>query len=129
MTRNCEACGSAFEAKRKAARFCTDACRKRASRGQVIAMPQHQSEPAQYPVHAATYSELVECEQAESMLGQTALALAKRIDVGNETGAATAALARELRTTMEEAKAAGRRPASPVISLRDEALRRAGMSG
>ena len=129
MTRNCEACGSSFDAKRKAARFCSDACRKRVARGQVIAMPAKTNDPADCRVHAATLAELVECEQSESMLGQTALALAMRIDVGNETGAATAALARELRTTMEEAKAAGRRPASPVISLRDEALRRAGMSG
>ncbi len=61
----------------------------------------------------------------DSPLGSMALALAERVDVGNETGAATAALAREWRATMEAIEAKVPSPAGKVSDLRLRLLDRA----
>lgn len=121
MSRKCETCRKPFESARAAKRFCSDTCRKRAARGQVIQIeagrPKASSGSAG-SVAVATSGELEQLAASDSMLGRTALALAQRIDVGNETGAATAALARELRATMEAAEAKFGQPAGKVHSLR-----------
>lgn len=119
MQITCGSCGKTFEAARKSRQFCSDACRKRAKRGNVIAI-----ESARVPtmsagsVEASTQAELEAVDLLGSALGQMAVALARRIDVGNETGAATAALARELRATMEAVEARAPQPEGKVSSLR-----------
>lgn len=131
MTCSCAACGKVFEAARKSRQFCSDACRKRASRGNVIAIarqPKRQaaSGSARGSVQVATRTQLDEMGFSDSPLGSLALALAERIDVGNETGAATAALARELRATMESIESKVPSPTGKVSSMRLKLMERAG---
>lgn len=129
MTCSCAACGKVFEAARKSRQFCSDACRKRASRGNVIAIarqPKRQAAPSRGSVQVATRTQLDEMGFSESPLGSLALALAERIDVGNETGAATAALARELRATMESIESKVPSPTGKVSSMRLKLMERAG---
>lgn len=129
----CEACGKSFDAARRARRFCSDTCRKRASRGNVISLPQRPKSGGRsasksvgdvVTVLATTTAELDKLEQRATPLGAVALRLAERIDVGNETGAATAALARELRATMEAIEARVPAREGTVSSLRLRLLQR-----
>lgn len=125
MQITCEGCGIRFEAKRKTRRFHSDTCQKRAKRGNVISIDRARGEaPSVGPVEASTVAELEAVDLLDTMLGQTAVALAHRIDVGNETGAATAALARELRATMEAVEARAPLPEGKVSSLRLRLLER-----
>ena len=57
-------------------------------------------------VAAAVAAELAEIGMSDGHLGRLALALAERIDTGQEPGAALAALTRQLRDTMHAARAA-----------------------
>lgn len=102
----CQACGAPIEGKRQ---FCEDSeCRrerardrKRKQRGQVIEFPAGDDHG---PVWKSTYSELSKAGRVDSPMGQAALVLARRLDVGGkDTGSSTAAVARELRATLEEA--------------------------
>lgn len=121
----CEGCGVTFEAKRKSRRFCGDTCQKRAKRGNVISIDRKRApSPSSGSVSASTLDELTKLDVVDSMLGQTALALALRIDVGNESGAATAALAKELRATFEAIEARVPQPEGTVSSLRLKLLER-----
>lgn len=125
MTKLCEGCGKPLEAKDRRRRFHNDACRMRKNRAQVIPI-RSKPEASRGSVETAARAELDELGATESLLGQTVLALAARIDVGNETGAATAALAKEMRATMTEASVGARRVASPVDQLRQKRLERMG---
>jgi len=79
---------------------------------------------------AAVRPELEAVEQAGSALGALALALAARIDhPGRETGPALAALTRELRLTMDEARASGRHASSIAERLGDELAQRRARRG
>lgn len=126
MQVTCEGCGIVFEAKRRTRRFHSDTCQKRAKRGtpNVIAMPPRQAQVAGL-VEEATRVELEGMDVVGSPLGALALALAGRIDVGNETGAATAALARELRATFERIEEKVPAPAGRVANMRLRLLERA----
>ena len=107
----CEYCGERFKAQRRTARFCSAKCRNEAGRrrragtgpqaGQVI----EQRAAAAADAPRATLVEAVEAEldtlgKARTMLGAQALEMAKLIANGGETGAAVAALSRELRAIM-----------------------------
>lgn len=127
MACTCEGCGKTFDAARKSRRFCSDTCRKRAARGNVIAIDKARA-PAPAPrtsVQISTRVQLDEMGFADSPLGSLALTLAQRIDVGNETGAATAALAREWRAAMDAIEAKVPAPSGTVSSLRLKLLERA----
>jgi len=80
---------------------------------------------------AAVRVELEAVEQSTSALGAMALALASRIDHSvRETGPALASLTRELRLTMDEARASGHHASSIAEKLGDElALRRVKRGG
>ena len=78
------------------------------------------------PVERETLRVLSEIERVNSPLGQGALALARRVDSGNDMGAGLAALVRQLEATLRAATSGAREDASPLDTARDElAIRRA----
>lgn len=103
-------CGVEFEVRRSTARYCSDRCRKRASRlRKVPAAPQVEpvvpaaEPPAGDGEHALVASVRAELEQAarlDGWTGQLALRLACRL-AAEESG--VTALSRELRTVMAAA--------------------------
>lgn len=109
MQKQCASCGRPFEAKRQAAKFCGDTCRKRAQRGpaQLSAVPD--VDPPEDPVGGkltkATTAELEAAGRLESALGVAALTIAQRIDGFGlmDTGAGVAALIKEHRAALAEA--------------------------
>lgn len=121
----CEACGAPTEGRRK---FCTDPecvrerarARKRKQRGQVIEFPQDD----RGPMYRTTYAELAKADRLDSPLGQAALVLAQRLDVGTkDTGSSAAAVAREFRATLEEALRGVEVEADAVDDLRGRVVR------
>jgi len=129
IKRRCDLCGAPYEAKRPGSKFCGGACRARASRlGGVtpLAVLEQADEPsAPGDTTAAVRTELEAVEQSASALGAMALALADRIDRSvRETGPALASLTRELRLTMDEARASGRHVSSIAEKLGDELAQR-----
>lgn len=137
MQRPCDVCSQPYEAKRSTSKYCSDRCRVAASRG---ALTQHLDsvpeapvvaalpEPAETfgPVEAAAVGHLRAVERDATTLGQAALALARRVDVGRDTGAGLASLVKQLEATLRAATADVKSAASPVEKMRDElATRRA----
>lgn len=123
MERPCDVCGVAYEAKRPNSRFCSATCRKRASRGvptehvaDVTPLPP--AEPEIGPVEAAALRELQEVGRLETALGRTALTLARKLDVGRETGAAMASLAKQLEATLSTATEGVTAVSDPLDELR-----------
>jgi len=119
MQRPCGSCGEPYEAKRSDSRFCGDRCKKRAQRGHTapvavpIAMPVLSSDKAV----ASVQRELEAAGRTDTYLGALALVLAARID-GSKAVMGFAALAKELRVTMDAALAGVTVVADPVDELR-----------
>lgn len=113
MHKVCVIDGREFEAKRAAAKYCSERCRKRAQRkpgaragAAVVSLVAPSSEPAgDGDLTAATRRRLTEADREQTEMGAAALMLASRLDrVGAvETGAGVAALMREWRATLAEA--------------------------
>lgn len=125
MQRNCDSCSSPYTAQRPNSRFCSESCRKKASRGT--------ESPAIEPIAAGVAStrsrvqaELEKAGRAETYLGAAALALADRIDQSTAV-MGFAALVKELRSTMEAATAGVVKAGDAVDEVtarREEKLRR-----
>lgn len=136
MERPCDICGDTYEAKRPNSQYCSGTCRKRASRGAVkatdltegdgelIALPVSARENEQGPVELALLTELKTAERDGTTLGQAALSLARRVDVGRDTGAGLAALVKQLEATAKAATADVKSAASPLDRMRDELAER-----
>lgn len=120
MTRACDSCGHSYDAKTKRSKFCSDVCRVRASRG---AKPGHGSVSA---VANAAETELRVAGRLETAMGQSVMALARRIDEGRDTGAALASLVRQLQVALAAATEGARSAASPLDELRARRERRLG---
>jgi hypothetical protein len=135
VQKSCPVCGQTFEAKRAAKKYCGQTCRQRAHRrpeaaseAEVVPLPpEATSEPADEPlvppagspVTAATVAKLEAAGRLDSPEGQTALALARRIDAGAaETGSSLAALARQHLATLAEAVKNAAAKADPLDELR-----------
>ena len=116
--------------RRPDARFCSERCRKAAARAaagvpvQLISTPSPVADGGS--LTAATLAELAAADRVDCALGQAALALARRVDAGHESGSSVAALVRELRVTMEAALDGAARADDVVDELRRkrEQLRR-----
>lgn len=123
MQRACECCGARFEAQRSTARFCTEACKKRAKRGSaaVIEMPPRpepaDAEPA---LVARVRVELETAGRLNSAAGEYALDAARRVANSRDTGSSYAALSREARSALAEAVRGAHDPKSLVSSHKDE---------
>lgn len=124
--KQCAACDK--PAKTERSEFCDDPeClrerardRKRKERGQVIEFPVDDAGQ----VTKATYAELHKADRLDTPMGQAALVLARRLDGGSkDTGSSTAAVARELRATLEEALAGVQPDADAVDDIRGRVVR------
>lgn len=126
-------CDVTFEAKRAAAKYHSERCKKRAQRSPAGAAVPRRGSPAKppapvavpgsLPVHpgliAATEAQLDAAGQLDSPAGQAALVLAARIENGEaETGNAVAAMVRQLHATLAEALKDAPAAADPVDELR-----------
>jgi hypothetical protein len=119
-----------YEAKRPNSKFCSATCRKRASRGYVLSTPGKvvalgtvlaPTEPDNDgKVEATTLAALAEAERDNTPLGQAALALARRVDVGRDTGAGLAALVKQLEATLRAATVGVQSDASALDKAHDE---------
>lgn len=141
MTKTCESCGQPFEAARRTARFCGATCRKRASRagGPAPRRERQEQAPAASTAHTAAaptdsddlvsslITELTACGERSTLLGQQAIAVARRIVSPRETGASVATLSRELRTVMGQIRRKGETAdvVDEVAERRDAKLRAA----
>jgi hypothetical protein len=127
MDVQCAVCGTTFSARNRKAKYCSDRCRKRKDRGgKVVELPSapSESEDRRGPVEWATVTELVEAGKLDTVLGQTCLALARRVDrPGLDTGSSLATVAERLRVMLAEATR-GTGKASAPQSLQDELAER-----
>jgi hypothetical protein len=126
VDRKCDVCGDTYDAKRPNSKYCGDTCRKRAQRGAVTEaeVPTLVPDLEVGPVETALLAELTEVERAASALGQAALALARRVDIGRDTGAGLASLVKQLEATAKAATADVKSAASPLDRMRDELAER-----
>jgi hypothetical protein len=126
MKRRCDSCGGSYDAIRPNSRFCGATCRKRGSRGHVIAEVPSTATPARavdLPMTAAVRRQLEEVDRAGTYLGAAALSLAARIDAAT-AAVGFAALVKELRATMDAALEGTGRTADLVDELRARRDRR-----
>lgn len=120
FTRACDACGDEYEAKRQNSRFCSGRCRKRSHRGasakpaEVVSLDTY--EPGD--VEAATAVALAAVDLVDSVRGRAALALARRLDAGKDTGAGMASLVKQLEATVDTALSSVQTEADPLDELR-----------
>lgn len=131
-TMQCAACGKAFEGRNSRARYCKAACQKRGQRNATIAAraaaPKKGAQDLEQEKSAAptvvnlferaTEAELTRLKKQDTMLGQQALVIARRMGMADETGAAIATLSRE-HSRLMAAAAAGARTADPVDKARE----------
>lgn len=130
MTRSCDRCGTSYEATRSTSKYCGSNCRAEVSRsrkrGEVVtpfpAVPV--AAPTGGAVVLATTARLDTAERLDTPLGRAAVALAERIDSGQDHGAAVAAMVRELRATLGEALEGAPRQSDVVDELQERRERR-----
>ena len=127
----CATCDGPFEAKHARATYCSDRCRKRASRaggrprgvgaGKAAAEPSTASEPVVGDVAEATQRELAAVGRLDTALGRAAMLAARRLDASStaDTGASVAALLREHRAALAGALSV----ADPLDELRGGVFR------
>jgi len=123
MQRECDECGHCYTARRTSSRFCGDTCGKRAQRARAAGIPPRaafldgqEAPPSELELVVARELEAV--GRLQSVAGQVALELAYRVASPHETGAAVAALARELSVLMTKALAGVDRAADPLDEIR-----------
>lgn len=117
--RPCDSCGKEYDAKRPVSRFCSGTCRKRAQRAGLSGpVPTVTLGGTDGPVAAATRAALDAAGMLGTPIGQSTVALARRMDANADTGAGLASLSRELRAAMAEALADVTPAADPLDELR-----------
>lgn len=122
MQRLCESCGRPLEPEAKRARFCKrlDCVRDRTKKR----VRAHRAAPDRdvdaEPLSAAeiTRRALAEVDRLETPAGVNALLLARKLDVGGDTGSAMAALSKQHLAALSEAMDGVRTAASPLDELR-----------
>lgn len=129
MRVECTLCGDPFDAKRATARYCSERCKKRAQRAGLVVPPSGSSvagsvdtvRPDVSPdgaVHAAVLAELEVLEKVDTVLGQTALILARQMESGRDTGSSAAAVSRELDRLMVRIRGAEGAPRDQLAAVR-----------
>jgi len=133
MQRDCASCGLQYVTRRASSRFCGGTCQKRAERAREAGMRLPAANlddlgAAPSLLVEAVSRELDEVGRLSSVGGQMAVLLAQRIASRRETGAATAALAKQLSATMTWALGGVAKAADPLdeIRARRDAKRSAG---
>lgn len=111
MTAICQHCGAGFTGKRRTAKYCSAKCRKDANnarRGQVapdagnpvVEQAARVADGPRKTLVEAVEAELTALGKLDTTLGAQAIDLARKMRAPGETGAAVAALSRELRSVM-----------------------------
>jgi hypothetical protein len=128
VERSCDFCGELYEAQRSSSRFCCSSCRVRSHVGEtpasdvgvdaaVTALPT--PAPVVGAVESATRKALEDAGKVETPLGQTALLLARDLDVSRPGAtAAKASVAKQLAATLEAVTASAKPAADPLEELR-----------
>lgn len=98
----CAVCGESLEGMRSSAKFCGPTCKRRSRNAP--AKRQADPLPPEVSVYKAVLAEVHAAGIFGSSRATTALAIAERIDSGEETGAALAALSRELLRSLDGLK-------------------------
>lgn len=135
-TNRCRACGKSLQHKGSRALYCDSTCRANGAKRRAKGVPEsvvtelpaafvleivgedQAPEPRLGPVAAATLRELQEAERADTALGQSALALARRIDMGIDTGSALASAAARHAELLAAATRGSRRQETELDRLR-----------
>lgn len=148
MERSCEVCSKPYQAQRASSRFCSSSCRgqakhlrdsgvgppARVSKAQAAAGVVPSLPVVSVPVPAGTgvagvlRAELLAAGRLDTALGQSALCLADRIDLGQDTGSGLASLSRELRSAREAALEGVTGRVSELDAARAERQRRLGVA-
>lgn len=132
----CAECGADFTPAR-GGRFCSRTCAQRARRKarRDVAAPAA-APPIERPraasgsdgeLEASVREELVKAKRESTFLGKSALALARQVDAGRDTGSVVTSLIRELRNTMAAATLGADRPDDPLDEITER--RRARLYG
>lgn len=111
LTKVCQHCGNEFEGKRRTAKYCSAKCRKDANNAKrsptyiepgnlVVAKAAKVADAPRSTLVEAVEAELTTLGKLDTVLGGQALDLARRMSDPKETGAAVAAISRELRSVM-----------------------------
>jgi len=123
VQKSCEFCGKPFNAQRLAAKFCSATCRQRRKRAGAavvsLAASNDQPEAVESSLASVTRRVLESAKVLETVPGQAALILAGRIEAGNDTGAAIAAMTKQLEASVEKALSSAKSK-SWLDQLRDE---------
>lgn len=108
MLRACDSCGATMAAKSPRARFCSDRCRKRFSRSPTSKAPVTGIADVlveRHPLVVVTTQTLEDAGVLDTIAGQQAVSLARRIASPHETGSAVASLSKELQAVVRVALA------------------------
>ncbi len=113
----CAQCGDSFAGKRSTAKYCGDRCRQQARRratpGEAAAVV-----PGLPRIVELTEAELVRLGKLDTVIGQQALELARRLVSTKDTGSAIAAVSRELDRIMLRVAAGAAQAEDQVASAR-----------
>ena len=138
MQKDCAVCGGRFTAKRAAALYCSDRCRKRAQRAPaapparregaaLIALPTPPVQPEtpaaiDEGLLATTERALRDAERLSSPDGQAAMFLARVLESGGagQTGSSIASLIREHRAALSKALEGAKKADTPLERLRKQ---------
>jgi hypothetical protein len=144
MEKECPGCGQTFTAARANAKYCSERCKKRCQRGsgaQVVELKAKPDRPAtkakaEEPagnigsVEAAAIKTLTDAGRLNSVMGQAALVLARRLDATTvDTGSAVASVVKQLELALDAATAGAMQAADPVDELRNRRDRKLGIVG
>lgn len=124
MNRDCDHCGTPYQAQRKSSRFCSDTCRKMAAKARkrhpavALVPPAPEAEPAA-GVEAAIV-DVLSSRVLNSPRGRIALKLARDVDASLPGTPGYSGLVRELRTLLDDLDApAEAKPANPLTLIRE----------
>lgn len=120
--RSCGACGRDLT-DRPRAKFCGPQCRANATKRRAKGVPELLTVGEAAPVestgcYSATLAALVDVARESSPMGTAALALARRIDTGTDSGSALASAVKQLRETLDAALDGTKVAADPLDELR-----------
>jgi len=119
MSRTCEACGKPLNTANSRAKYCSDTCRARVSKGNVVPIPQRAApDPTAVLLVDATRDMLAEYGRESHPLGLAALEVARSLADVNTPASAKAALAKQLEVLLSAATKGAKVAANPVDDIR-----------
>ena len=120
MQRKCASCGRSYQAARPNSKFCGDTCRKRAQRSpkQSTIQTTKTAPVSADGLEAVAARELAAADRLDTVLGQAALVLARRIESPMETGSSIASMTKQLRETLADALKGAQQVADPLDEIR-----------